>query len=198
MKLSDIIKVVSQELGAKDLTEINAQLKKQETLKFRISGKSLGHSGFKGRIKSISEEGVKVFQVNKVVLIRLDEIDNFEKAKPREERPQRAAKSKTKEALNKAAKPKDKANEKSEEKLSAKSSAKPATSAKPKTEDKKSKSPAPSKMKNQYFDEDDFDDDDFDDDDGFEVEEKEQRPKRHKLKPPGKSGSKFIPSGKKK
>ncbi len=91
MKLSDILKVISQELGTSDLKEINNLLKKEPAIKFRITGKALGHFGFTGHIKSFSEEGVKAIMANKVSLIRLAEIETFEKAKPREERPVRTA-----------------------------------------------------------------------------------------------------------
>lgn len=92
MKLTDIIKVVAQELGTSDLKEINKLLKAEPAVKFRIAGKALGHFGFTGQIKSISEEGVKAFMANKVSLIRLSDIETFEKAKPRSERPVRVAK----------------------------------------------------------------------------------------------------------
>ncbi|QLY26578.1 hypothetical protein [Bdellovibrio sp. KM01] len=89
MKLADITKAISQELGTSDLKEINALLKKEPAVKFRITGKALGHFGFTGQIKSVSEEGVKAYMANKVSLIRLADIETFEKAKPREERPVR-------------------------------------------------------------------------------------------------------------
>lgn len=92
MKLSDITKAIAQVLGTSDLKEINALLKKEPAIKFRITGKALGHFGFTGQIKSVSEEGVKAFMANKVSLIRLTDIETFEKAKPREERPVRTAK----------------------------------------------------------------------------------------------------------
>lgn len=89
MTLADLIKVVAKELGTSDLNEINKILKAEVDVKFRITGKALGHFGFTGKIKSISEEGVKAFMANKVSLIRMKDIDTFEKAKPREERPVR-------------------------------------------------------------------------------------------------------------
>ncbi|WP_413581192.1 hypothetical protein [Bdellovibrio sp. HCB288] len=91
MKLAEIIKVIAQELGSSDLKEINKLLKKDPGIKFRITGKALGHFGFTGQIKGLSEEGVKAFMANKVSLIRLDDIETFGKAKPREERPVRTA-----------------------------------------------------------------------------------------------------------
>lgn len=92
MKLADIVQVFTQVLGISDIKEINKLLKVESAPKFRITGKALGHFGFTGQIKSISEEGVKVFMANKVSLVRLADIETFEKAKPRVERPVRAAK----------------------------------------------------------------------------------------------------------
>ncbi|WP_413578118.1 hypothetical protein ACLVWU_06205 [Bdellovibrio sp. HCB290] len=92
MKLADIVKVVANELGTSDLKEINKLLKAEPAVKFRITGKALGHFGFTGQIKSLSEEGIKAFMANKVSLIRLADIESFEKAKPRAERPVRTAK----------------------------------------------------------------------------------------------------------
>jgi hypothetical protein len=79
MKLADIVKVIANELGTSDLTEINKLLKKKPDFKFRITSKSLKLSGFTGQIKSLSEEGIKAFMTNKVSLIRLQEIETFEK-----------------------------------------------------------------------------------------------------------------------
>ncbi|MGE5087259.1 MAG: hypothetical protein ACM3MG_13215 [Bacillota bacterium] len=87
MKLADIVTVVGNEFGTSDLKEINKLLKAEPAVKFRITGKALGHFGFTGLIKSLSEDGVKVFMTNKVSLIRLSDIETFEKAKPRAERP---------------------------------------------------------------------------------------------------------------
>ncbi|MNK12051.1 hypothetical protein D3C87_301070 [compost metagenome] len=94
MKLSDIVSVISQELGAKNLDEVNKLLKDKKTtpVKFRVSGKALGHLGFTGLIKSVGDEGIKVFETNKVRLIRLEDIEGFDKAKPRSERPVRVKK----------------------------------------------------------------------------------------------------------
>ncbi|QDK37229.1 hypothetical protein [Bdellovibrio sp. NC01] len=92
MKLADIVSVIAKELGTSDIKEINKLLKAEPAVKFRITSKALAHFGFTGHIKSISEEGIKVFMANKVSLIRLAEIETFEKAKPREERPVRTGK----------------------------------------------------------------------------------------------------------
>ena len=81
MKLADIVKVIANELGTSDVKEINKLLKDQPAVKFRIGGKSLKHLGFTGKIKSISEEGIKAYMTNRVSLIRLEEIETFEKSK---------------------------------------------------------------------------------------------------------------------
>ena len=84
MKLADIVKVIANELGTSDLKEINKQLKVKPDVKFRITGKNLKNLGFTGQIKSISEEGIKAYMTNKVSLIRLEEIETFEKRKSSE------------------------------------------------------------------------------------------------------------------
>lgn len=88
MKQADILKVLSLETGARDLDSINQVLKsKNFETKFRITGPGVVHFGFTGLIKAITKEGVKVFEVNKVKLIRFDEIETFAKAKPKVKRP---------------------------------------------------------------------------------------------------------------
>lgn len=89
MKLADVIEILAQEFGTSNLKEVNKLLKVEPAIKFRISGKELGHFGFTGHIKAVTEEGVKVFTANKVSLIRFSDIETFEKAKPRVERPVR-------------------------------------------------------------------------------------------------------------
>lgn len=84
MKLADIVKVIANELGTSDLKEINKLLKDEPAVRFRITGKSLKNLGFTGQIKSLSEEGIKAYMTNKVSLIRLHEIEAFEK-RPRSE-----------------------------------------------------------------------------------------------------------------
>lgn len=84
MKLADIVKAIAKELGTSDLNEINKLLKSKPGIKFRIVGKALKNLGFTGQIKSISEEGIKAFMTNKVSLIRLDQIELFEKKQPSE------------------------------------------------------------------------------------------------------------------
>lgn len=174
MKLTDIIKVLSTELGTSDLKEITKSLKSESAPKFRITGKAIGHFGFTGKIKNVSEEGVKVFNNNGVSLIRLEDIEGFDKAKPRVERPVRPAK---KAVTSEPAKP-------AQKKAVTPEPAKPVA--------KKAKASV-----KPVFDFDD--DDDFDDEDDFDFEDEDQdvkKVKRHK-KVVGKNGSKFIPAFKK-
>jgi hypothetical protein len=91
MKQTDFLKVLAQDLGTKDLAEVNKLLKAKSTppVKYRFSGKSLGHYGFTGLIKSIAADGVKVFDIKKVTLIKFSDIEKFEKAKPRAAHPER-------------------------------------------------------------------------------------------------------------
>lgn len=88
MKQSEVIQVLAIDLGTTDVAEINKMLKAKDyvEVRYRITGKSLGHSGFNGLIKAVTDEGVKVYGLNKVSLIRYSEIEAFVKAKPREER----------------------------------------------------------------------------------------------------------------
>lgn len=86
MKLAEIVKILSAEFGTSDLKEINKAFKANPDLKFRLTGEALGHYGFTGQIKSVSEEGFKVHTANRVVLIRLEEIETFGKPNSREER----------------------------------------------------------------------------------------------------------------
>ncbi len=87
MKQSEILKVLAHELGTSDLKAINQALKaKGFDTKFRITGPSVVHFGFTGLIKSLTPDGVKVYNVNKVNLIRYEDIQTFAKAKLREER----------------------------------------------------------------------------------------------------------------
>ncbi len=93
MKSTDVLKVMAQTLDSTNLhstmDELNKILKDKKTpqVKFRIAGKNLGnnlgHLGFTGLIKNIAPEGLKVFNIGKVILIRFEDIELFEKAKPR-------------------------------------------------------------------------------------------------------------------
>lgn len=87
MKQAEIIKVLATELGTSKMDEINKALKaKNFTTKFRITGPDFVHFGFTGLIKAITADGVKIYNVNKVNLVRYEDIETFAKAKPREER----------------------------------------------------------------------------------------------------------------
>lgn len=89
MKQLEVIKVLANDLGTTDVLELNKALraKTYKVVKYRITGKSLGHFGFTGVIKNITAEGLKVYEANRVRLIRFTEMDTFDKAKPRTERP---------------------------------------------------------------------------------------------------------------
>ncbi len=87
MKQSEILKVLSAELGTSKLEEVNKALKaKNFNTKFRITGPGFVHYGFTGLIKALTAEGVKVYNVNKVNLVSYADIDTFAKAVPRDER----------------------------------------------------------------------------------------------------------------
>ena len=103
MKQSDILKVLAKEFGSKDLLEVNKSLKAKTLapIKFKLMGKNLGYLGFTVAIKNISSEGVKIFDVNKVKLIRFEDIDSFEKAKPKVPRPKHAEARKKNKAVSK-------------------------------------------------------------------------------------------------
>ena len=94
MKQAEILKVLSEDLGTDNVAEINKMLKAKDyvEVRYRITGKILGHSGFNGLIKAVTEEGVKVYGLNKVSLIRFVDMEAFVKAKPREERKVNASK----------------------------------------------------------------------------------------------------------
>lgn len=85
MKKENIVKIIAQEFKTSNVDELNKVLKSKDApaVKFRISGKKIGHLGFTGVIKNIAAEGVKVFDVNKVSLIKYADIEKIEKAKPK-------------------------------------------------------------------------------------------------------------------
>ena len=95
MKQIDVIKVIAQDLGqdpnSSNVTEINKLLKAKnyKITKYRIAGKAIGHFGFTGVVKSITEEGLKVFEAARVRLIKFSDMESFDRAKPRVERPKR-------------------------------------------------------------------------------------------------------------
>ncbi len=90
MKKEIIVKIIAQEFGSTDVNELNKILKAKGTpqVKFRITGKKIGHLGFTGLVKAIVPEGLKVFDVNKVSLLKYADIEKFEKAKPKVARPE--------------------------------------------------------------------------------------------------------------
>ncbi|WP_413586900.1 hypothetical protein [Bdellovibrio sp. HCB274] len=86
MKLAEIVEILKLEFASTDVKEINKGLKAKSELKFRLTGSALGHFGFTGQIKSISEDGVKVYKSNRVVLIPLEDIETFGKPNSRDVR----------------------------------------------------------------------------------------------------------------
>ncbi len=89
MKLNDILKVLAVDLKTSDLKQVSALLKDKTTtpVKYKIQGKDLGPFGFTGLVKMVTEDGVKIFDVNKVRLVRFADMQSFEKARPKTERP---------------------------------------------------------------------------------------------------------------
>lgn len=89
MKQNEIVKIIGQELGSEDLTELNKLLKTDKALqtKFKLVGNKLPALGYTVAIKAIVAEGLKIFDVNKVSLIRFEDVETFAKAKPKAERP---------------------------------------------------------------------------------------------------------------
>ncbi|WII72367.1 hypothetical protein QJS83_00615 [Bdellovibrio sp. 22V] len=107
MKQADITKVLAQDYKTTNVDELNKLLKDKNTeqVKYKISGKTLGHLGFTGFIKTVAAEGLKVFAVNKVSLLRFEDIEKFEKAKPKSERPLKVKKDAEEKSMDKAAEP---------------------------------------------------------------------------------------------
>ncbi len=89
MKQDAILKVIAKDLGSIELTQLNALFKTDtfNHIKYKMTGKKLGHLGYTVNIKNITKDGLKVFLANKVKLIKFEDIEQFEKAKPRVERP---------------------------------------------------------------------------------------------------------------
>lgn len=85
MKKEVIIKIMAQDFGVTDVNELNKALKASaaQSFKYKITGKKVGHLGFTGLVKNIVPDGLKVFDVNKVKLIKFMDIEKFEKAKPK-------------------------------------------------------------------------------------------------------------------
>jgi hypothetical protein len=89
MKQTDIVKIIAMDFKTKNVDELNKLLKAKDApaIRYRASGKKVGHLGFTGTIKAITDNGIKVFDVNKVTLIKFTDIEKFEKAKPKVARP---------------------------------------------------------------------------------------------------------------
>ncbi len=165
MKLEAIIEILEHHLETSGLNEINKILKSKPELKFRLTGEALGHFGFTGQIKSVSEAGIKVHKGNRVVLIRLEDIETFGKPNSREERI----------ARKNSPKPK------------------PVVEAKPKKAKVVVQDDDEWDEEDDDFDDEDEDLDD-DGDEFFEEEPAAKKAKKSKpAAPAGKSGSKFIP-----
>lgn len=94
MKINEILNVIAQDLGTDDLAELNQRLKTEDSqkIKYKILGKKLGQLGYTVAIKKITTEGLKIFEVNRVSLVKFVDIESFEKAKPRVKRPKRSSK----------------------------------------------------------------------------------------------------------
>lgn len=83
MKQAEIVEVLSKVLKTSmDVTEVNKNLKAKTSLttKYKIHGTKLGQRGYTVAIKNVTPEGIKIFDINKVTLIRFDDIESFEKA----------------------------------------------------------------------------------------------------------------------
>jgi hypothetical protein len=91
MKQDIILKVISKDLGTSNVVKLNEIFKAKtfKHIKYKLLGEKLGYLGYTVNIKNITQDGLKVFLVNKVKLIRYEDIEQFEKAKPRVERPVR-------------------------------------------------------------------------------------------------------------
>lgn len=89
MKQIDILKVFALEFGTKDLLQTNKILKAKakDKIKFKLMGESIGYLGLTVVIKAVTADGLKIFDTNRVRLIRFDDIETFEKAKPKVARP---------------------------------------------------------------------------------------------------------------
>lgn len=94
MKKEAILKEIAKDLGTSDLAQINLIFKAEtfNHIKYKMMGKKLGYLGFTVNIKNIANDGLKVFLANKVKLIKFEDIEKFEKAKPRVKRPVREKK----------------------------------------------------------------------------------------------------------
>jgi hypothetical protein len=89
MKQSEILKVFAKEFGTDQIEELNKILKAKvnDKIKFKLMGESLGYLGLTVVVKSITSDGLKIFDVTRVRLIRFTDIETFVKAKPKVARP---------------------------------------------------------------------------------------------------------------
>lgn len=85
MKQADILKVIGAELGSEELATVNSLLreKAEEGIKYRMLGRNLRHLGYTAAIKAVTADGVKIYDVNRVTLIKFVDIEKFEKAPPK-------------------------------------------------------------------------------------------------------------------
>ncbi len=134
LKQIDILKVLAKEFGSNDVLKLNQALKEKadEKIKFKIMGKNLGYLGFTVILKKIESEGLKIFDIGKVRLVRYLDIDSFEKAKTKIPRPVYLNAKKTKKLPKVSAAPKFKVEEDFGE-LPAKTRIKPTSNFIPKT-----------------------------------------------------------------
>jgi len=88
MKQNQIVTFLCAEFGTADVADLNKLLRKKDApkVKFRLSGKNLGHTGITGLIKMITAEGVKVIGGTRTILVRFADIEDINKAKDRSER----------------------------------------------------------------------------------------------------------------
>jgi hypothetical protein len=92
LKQAEILKVLAKEFGSNEVLALNKILKAKlaDQIKFKLMGQALGYLGFTVVIKNITSEGLKIFDIGRVRLIRFEDIETFEKAKPKVPRPVRS------------------------------------------------------------------------------------------------------------
>lgn len=87
MKLNEAVRILARELGVSDMDAINKALKaKNFNTRFRMTGPGFVNSGFTGLIKAITKDGIKIYNVSRVNLIRYEDIVTLSKALPKEEK----------------------------------------------------------------------------------------------------------------
>lgn len=89
MKQTQVVKILAAEFNTINVAELNKLLRAKTSpkTKYRLSGDSLGHLGVTGLVKMLTPEGVKIIGTTRTILIRYEDIEGFEKAKLRSERP---------------------------------------------------------------------------------------------------------------